>query len=575
MSENTVRVALYSRVSTDMQAGKDEGSLDTQEARLRAFLLSRPSGHEVSAVFREEGQSGKSLDRPALKKMLDLVEQNELDMVLVTRLDRLSRSLLDFYELYRLFEKHNVRFVSLNETFDTSTPVGRAMLKLVLVFAELEREQTAERTRQAMKARAQRGLWNGGSPPLGFDSQGNGHLEVNQAEAELVRLIFDRYLELRSSPKLARWLGERGHRQKRFVSRRRGPTGGRPFSPASVRLMLRNRIYLGEVKHKGDVYEGQHDAIVDRDVFERVQGVIDGNGKNRRGPPLNAMHDYPLTGLLKCSCGYALTTSAGKGRNGKTYFYYRCVGLQKNVDHACEVRQVRAELLEDAVFSVVREAARDPKLLQDAVDEANRMAREQVDPLVKQVENLRRELAEVEAEGQTLLRQVLTIGVGESELARGMLAEVEARQAKLREALATAEGALAGRQTDQLDLELVSQAIRGFEQAFDHLTAAEKREFLQLLIREVRVQKDRVDVDLYDGSHATRFLAQVSRNGHRVDKPKAPNDDRPRTVKSDGFAAGEEWLPGYDHSKNLGAGGRGWAVPAGEGDEDEREAAAW
>ncbi len=542
MSSPATRVALYTRVSTDMQAGKDEGSLDTQEARLRAFLLSRPGEHEVRTVFREEGASGKSLDRPALQQLMRAVERDEVDLVVVTRLDRLSRSLLDFYELHRLFEKHTVRFVSLNETFDTSSPVGRAMLKLVLVFAELEREQTADRTRQAMQARAERGLWNGGSPPLGYDSQGNGHLDINAHEAELVRLIFDKYLELRSAPQVAGWLNEQGHRQKRFTSRRKGETGGKRFTPASVRLLVKNRLYLGEITHKGEVFEGQHDPIIERDDFDRAQNVIEGNAKGRRGPPLRAQHDYPLTGVAQCACGYALTSSAGTGRGGKTYFYYRCVGLQKNVDHPCEVRQVRAELLEDAVFSVVREAARDPQLLAEAVEEANRMARDTVDPLRQRVDGLRRELAEVEAEGQTTLRQVLTSGVSNSDLARSLLADIEARRDGLRAALATAEGELAGKEAEQLDLELVTQAIQGFDSAFEHLTAAEKREFLQLLIHKATVHPDHVEVALYDGRHANRYLQQATRNGVLIGPRvgESQNDNGHEPVQR--FVAGEEWL---------------------------------
>lgn len=544
MSSPTTRVALYTRVSTDMQAGKDEGSLDTQEARLRAFLLSRPGEHEVRTVFREEGASGKSLDRPALQQLMRAVERDDVDLVVVTRLDRLSRSLLDFYELHRLFEKHNVRFVSLNETFDTSSPVGRAMLKLVLVFAELEREQTADRTRQAMQARAERGLWNGGSPPLGYDSQGNGHLDINAHEAELVRLIFDRYLELRSAPQVAKWLNDQGHRQKRFTSRRKGETGGKPFTPAAVRLMVQNRLYLGEITHKGEVFEGQHDPIVDRDAFDRAQNVMEGNAKNRRGPPLRAQHDWPLTGVAQCACGYALTSSAGTGRGGKTYFYYRCVGLQKNVDHPCEVRQVRAELLEDAVFALVREAAREPALLAEAVEEANRMAREHVTPLRDRVDALARELAEVEEEGQRTLRQVLTSGVANSDLARKLLADIEARRDALRASLSAAVSELAGKEAEQLDLELVTQAIQGFDSAFEHLTSAEKREFLQLLIHKATVHKDRVDVELYDGRYASRYLAQVTRNGLVV----GPHEGRNATGREtrDGFAAGKEWLPLLD-----------------------------
>lgn len=541
----TTRVALYTRVSTDIQAGKNEGSLDTQEARLRAFLASRPGEHVVAATFREEGASGKNLDRPALRRLMASVKRGELDLVVVTRLDRLSRSLLDFYELHALFEKHEVRFASLNETFDTSSPVGRAMLKLVLVFAELEREQTAERTRQAMRARAERGLWNGGSPPLGYDSGGSGHLMVNDGEAELVRLIFDKYIEIRSSPKVAKWLNEQGHRQKRFTSRRKGATGGKKFSPASIRLMLKNRLYLGEVSHKKDHFPGLHDGIIDADVFERVQDVMKGNAVNRRAPQQGARHDFPLTGVAQCSCGYALTSSTGTGRGGKVYFYYRCVGLQKVVDHSCEVRHIRAELLEEAVFSLVREAGNDPELLAAAVEEANKMARDKITPLRERVAILQRDVAQVEEEARETFKQILASGVAGSAMAKSTLSEIENRQAALQQSLAEAEGELAGKQSQQLDLELIASALQGFDRAFDHLTGAEKRDFLQLLIHRAVVSPDKVDVELYDGRRASRFLAVVTKNGVYVgpggaERPGTGNENGDELVKE--FAAESKWL---------------------------------
>ncbi len=549
MNATHTRVALYTRVSTDMQAHRDEGSLDTQEGRLRAYLDSRPGHHEVVQVFREEGASGKSLDRPELQRMLHAVRRGQVDLVLVTRLDRLSRSLLDFFELHRAFEERSVQFVSLNETFDTSSPVGRAMLKLVLVFAELEREQTADRTRVAMKARAARGLWNGGHPPLGYDSESKGHLTVNQREAELVRLIFDKYVEMRSTVKVTRWLNDQGHRRKRYHSRRKGDTGDKLFTVAVVRGMLKNRLYLGEINHKGEVYEGQHDAVLQPEVFERTQAIMAGNSKNRRGPPLRSKHDYPLSGLLTCACGYSLTTSAGTGRKGKVYHYYRCVGLQKKGRHDCDVRQVRAETIEPAVFSVIREAGRDPELLAAAVEEANRLAREQVDPLQRRVESLRAELSQVEEEGRRVLGQVLNAGVSDSDFARSLLREIEVRRNGLRTALAREEGELAMKQTEQLDMELVLQALRGFDAAFEHLTAAEKREFLALMIHDVQVHTDHVDVLLYDGRQARTRLDQITRgggpgggrSGGRT-STSSQKDGTPPDVQ-EGFVAVSNWLP--------------------------------
>ena len=547
-----VRVALYTRVSTDLQANKEEGSLDTQEARLRGAVAIRQGHHEIRQVFREEGESGKSLDRPALQRLLAGIRSNQFDLVVVTRIDRMSRSLLDFYQLHRELEDHGVRFVSLNETFDTSTALGRAMLALVLVFAQLEREQTAERTRDSARARAERGLWNGGYPPLGYDSAEGGRLVVNEDEVALVRLIFDQYLELRSTHTVAKWLNEHGRRQKRFQSRRKGETGGNEFLPTTVGLMLQNRIYLGEVPYKKAWFPGKHEGIVDKEVFDRVQTVMAGNAKHRRGPPLQAQHNYLLTGIARCACGYALTTSAGRGGGGATYYYYRCVGLYKKVPgHVCEVRQVRADTLEQEVLSIVREAAREPRLVEEAAAEANRIAREQVTPLQGRVEALRRESREAEAKAHDVLGQILRGGLSESQTAKQVLGELEVRVQQLRHGLAEAEGELATRQTDQLDQEMVLAALRGFDTVFEHLTPAEQKEFLGLMIKQATVYPDRIEVEIDEGSRAVRMLSSLkkrvrgARGGVRAEQgERAHNDETPD--QGPGFVSDLEWLPDRD-----------------------------
>lgn len=568
-----LRVALYTRVSTDMQASKDEGSLDTQEARLRAAVLSRNGPAEITQVFREEGASGKNLARPQVQRLLNAVRNREVDLVMVTRVDRLSRSLLDFYELHRLFEENNVQFVSLNESFDTSTAIGRAMLKLVLVFAELEREQTAERTRLAMRARAERGLWNGGHPPLGYDSEGNGHLTLNVVEAGLVKLIFDKYLALRSSTQVARWLNEQGHRQKQYNSRRAGPKGGQEFTVSAIQIMVTNRLYLGEIDHKGEIFAGQHEAIVDRETFERAGAIVEGNAKNRRGPPLRTQYDYLLTGVLRCACGYSLTTSAGNGRGGR-YHYYRCVGIQKKPDHACPVKQVRAERADEAVLEIVREAARDPKLLEEAVAEANRLADHSVKPLRERATALKRELNEAEDTAAKVLTQILGAGISSSVTAKKVLADAETRAEQLRGALAAVEGELAVRETEQLDHEVMVQAIRGFDTAFQYLSLAEKREFLHLMVKEVTLHPDRVEVELYDGKQASRFMEARAAGGRGGgggenggsgstggdDQGSTSQNDETPAVDQPGFVTGGVWLQTLGRTGNQCQPLESWSV---------------
>ncbi|TNE87297.1 MAG: recombinase family protein [Deltaproteobacteria bacterium] len=526
-----MRVAIYTRVSTDIQAGREEGSLETQEARLRAYLTSR-GDHVVAGVYREEGASGKSLDRPELQRLLRDVQGGQLDLIVVTRLDRLSRSLLDFFEVHALLEKHEVAFTSLNESFDTSTPLGRAMLKLVLVFAELEREQTADRTRQAMRARSERGLWNGGAPPLGYDSQGNGHLDVNDEEARVVRLAFDRYCELRSAPKLAKWLNGEGYRQKRYVSRRKGPTGGKKFSAASVRIMLRNQLYLGKITHKGDVFEGQHDPIVDTDVFDRVQAILDGNAVKKRGPQEGANYPFPLVGVLRCSCGYAMSSLSVR-KPKRRYFYYECISKTKDPERPCEVKRVRAKALDEAALKVLRDAARSPEIVDAAVEEANRMITEQFGPLQAKVDDQRRELAQVEDEGKRLIRKLMLSDLDDNNFGREMVNELEERRTQLRDAIARGEAELASAEMKRLDAEYLREALLNFDAVWDSLDDAEKRELLQTLVLQVVVHTERIDVDLYDGRNVCEEWLKPARR-------------KPLSNKTQGTSVKPEVCPGSE-----------------------------
>ena len=508
---DALRVGLYTRVSTDNQLG-DEGSLETQEARLRAAVASRQSPHLVARVFREEGASGKNLDRPQLQEMLAAVAAGQLDVVIVTRLDRLSRSLLDFYELHRAFEARNVQFVSLNESFDTSQPIGRAMLKLVLVFAELEREQTADRTRVAMQARAERGLWNGGAPPLGYDSDGNGHLSVNEAEAAVVREAYERMLELRSVREVARYLNAKGYRQKRYESRRKGDKGEREFTNAVVDILLKNRLYLGEVPHCGNWHQGQHTAILDTVTFDRAQNVREDNRRGAKAPREDRLHEYLLTGIARCpACERALTSATTTNKVGTRYFYYRCVATSKDASPTCPIGQIPAAALEDAVLGIVRGAAANPVLVERAITESNRIAKELLEPARARLNTLRAEFASNKEERHRLLDALLRLGAAGSETAAERMRALEERGRALQASIADEEGRLGVDEGRSLSLAAIHQVLRDFDQLYPYFTPGERRELLHEIIDEVRVYPDRVEVALYDGSHAHAPLEQAAR----------------------------------------------------------------
>ena len=555
------RVWAYTRVSTDNQTS-EEGSLKTQEQRLRAAIEAQGDSVLVR-VLREEGISGKSLDRPALQELLAAVRRGDVDQVVVTAIDRLSRSLIDFYELHRVLEECGVRFYSLKEKFDTNSAMGRAMLKIVLVFAELEREQTAERTRTTLYHRAVRGLWNGGHPPLGYESIGDGHIKPVPAEVAVVREAFDQFMEVRSTRKLANWLNDKGYRQKRYISRRRGDKGERPFTQPVVSHMLRNRLYIGEVRNNSQWFPGQHEAVVDDDLFTRVNELLDANAKGAKSPSEVQPLEYLLTGLARCGhCDKALTSSTHRGRNKKRHRYYRCTTTTKKAKTDCPIRLENADKLEAMVLAVVRKSATEPALVAEAVEEAERLFREEIEPAQGRLTQLRGELQRVRGECEALFNMILDRELQGSRTAQERLRALEERQGQLEATIADEEGRLAVAETRHLDAEVVLEALRGFDAAFAALTGSEKKELLQQMLDRVIVYPDRIEIALYDGTEALLRLGEItkSRKGRGKPPPKpvlieveGQNDDGPEGVpqaRSRGdkrFVYRIEWLPVVGH----------------------------
>lgn len=523
------RVGLYCRVSTDLQVDKDEGSLETQAASLRTLATTKWPRCVISTLYREEAASGKDLNRPEMQRLLQDVRAGRIDIVVMTRLDRLTRSLTDFIEMQRLFSAHDVRFFSVRESFDTTTIIGQFAVKLLLLVAELEREQTAERTRVAYEQRARRGLWNGGHPPLGYATDGSGHLRVSDEDAALVRRIFDLYLDLGSVNRVVAWLNENGYRQKRYHSRRKGAKGGGQFSYAVIRNMLKNRLYVGDIVHKGEVVaSGQHEAIVDGLVFDRVQDLMASHASRvYRKRPKGVEYDFLLTGVLRCPCGFDLTTSSSSGRK-KRYYYYRCSGLSKRSNHECTVKQVRAEVLEEAVLDAIREAARKPDVLDRAMQHAEALARDDQGPVQERIKQLRRDLKDTADRRKSFFGQVLVAGVEASRSAREQLQALEEREAQIEQSLHHAHGELEAAKNRVVDLGAMRQSLLAFDECYDHLDVAERKELLSLLVGQVEVHKDHIFIDLYDGGEA--FAEVRPANDTHRQGPKGREAVRDRIV---------------------------------------------
>ncbi len=368
-----VRCAVYCRKSSDEGLDQEFNSLDAQRDAGLAFIQSQRHEGWIALPHRYEdgGVSGGTLERPALKRLIADIEGGLVDCVVVYKVDRLTRALTDFARLVDLFDRHGVTFVSVTQAFNTTTSMGRLTLNVLLSFAQYERELAGERIRDKFAASRKRGLWMGGVPPLGYDVIDR-KLVVNRAEADLVRLVFRRFLEVGSATKLVEELAAAGHRTKSWTTQDGKARQGKPIDKGFLYKLLNNRVYLGEAVYKGGVHPGEHEAIVDRRTFERVHAILAENGRTRANRT-RAATPAPLKGLLTCGCcGRAMTPSHTR-RRGRLYRYYVCTWAIKQGHAACPVRTVAAGEAETLVLAQMRAIFRAPEIAAQVITAAARL----------------------------------------------------------------------------------------------------------------------------------------------------------------------------------------------------------
>ena len=316
------RCAIYTRKSTDEGLEQNFNSLDAQRAACEAYIQSQAGeGWEcLPQVYDDGGWSGGNMERPALKRLLAEISKGQVDIVVVYKVDRLTRSLTDFARIVETFDNNEASFVSVTQAFNTTNSMGRLTLNVLLSFAQFEREVTGERIRDKIAASKARGIWMGGGIPKGYDL-GDRKLDVNPIEAEQVRYIFKRYLELNSLISLAKDLDQNNIRSKRWTARSGKERGGYLYDPSGLSYLLRNRIYLGQITHKDKSYPGEHDAIIETDLFQQVQDRLAANHHrfvNRR----TRSAACPLHNKIFDAQGRPMRPNFGYGRGKKIYRYY-------------------------------------------------------------------------------------------------------------------------------------------------------------------------------------------------------------------------------------------------------------
>ncbi|MCC7424474.1 MAG: recombinase family protein [Planctomycetaceae bacterium] len=486
----TVRCAIYTRKSTEEGLQQEFNSLDAQRESAEAYIKSQQ--HEgwtcLPTHYDDGGYSGANVDRPALKRLLADIAAGKVDTVIVYKVDRLSRSLLDFGRIMETFDKHGVSFVSVTQAFNTTSSMGRLTLNILLSFAQFEREIISERTRDKMAAARKKGKYVGGAPLLGYDiDREASKLVVNGAEATQVRTVFGLYLEHESMLTVLAELNRRVWVTKRWTTRKGKDRGGRRFDRNSLYQLLTNVAYAGKVRYHDKVYDGQHEAIVDAATFERVQTLLRKN--HRSGGVTRNASGALLRGLLRCvPCGCSMTHS--HSTKGKTrYRYYVCNKAQRQGRQTCPSSSIPAPEIERFVVDQIRAIGRDPALVAATLAEARR----QVDESLEALESERRS---VEAELKLVADEMRAIAIAGKDVSR---------LADLHERVQSGERRLAeiADERDRLDYEVIDEdeaidSLRRFDPVWDALTPREQARVLELLV-------ERVDYHGADGTVSVTF----------------------------------------------------------------------
>jgi site-specific DNA recombinase len=490
-----IRCAIYTRKSTEEGLNQEFNSLDAQRESGEAFIASQKNeGWDCLATrYDDGGFTGGNMDRPALRRLMADIEAGKIDCIVVYKVDRLSRSLLDFAQIIGAFDKHGVSFVSVTQQFNTTSSMGRLTLNILLSFAQFEREIISERTRDKMAAARKRGKYVGGAPVLGYDiEREKSRLIVNEREAFQVRQIFELYLEHESLLRTVAELDRRGLTTKRWTTKKGKLRGGRSFNKNTLYALLTNVVFIGKVHYHDELYEGEHEGIVDAETFERVKKLLRLNNRTG-GKRVRNKFGALLKGRLFCTpCGCAMSHSHTTRNRTKRYRYYVCVNAQKRGWANCPSKSVPAAEIERFVVDQIRGIGQDPGLVAATLAQARKQSEQRAKAL--------------DAERRGLVRQRER---DDADLRAASLAERNtasiARSADLLERIGAAQ-----KRIDEIDLDLddlrhqvidekdVAGAMAEFDALWESLSPRERSRVIELLI-------ERVDYDGDAGTVAVSF----------------------------------------------------------------------
>ena len=499
------KVAIYCRVSTTEQA--EEGySIDEQNIKIREYC--EREGHEIYNLYEDRGISGKNItNRPGIKQLLQDATENKFDLVIVWKLNRISRKLLDILNIVELLNKHNIAFRSLTENFETETPSGKLQLNIMGAIGEFERETIAENVKMGLLARAKEGRWNGGVV-LGYDlvelnnegkKRKNTVLKINEKEANTVRRIFELYSQGHGYKAVVNRINKEGHKTKRNGE----------FAVSTVKEILQNPVYIGKIrynvrqdwskKRRNNINanpilsDGIHEPIIDVETWNKVQVILKERSKKH-----NKIYDseFPLTGILRCPvCGAGMTISrsTAKRKDGTRRIneYYSCGNWKNKGTAVCNSNSIRVEVADEYVLNKIMDLINNESILRKVVDNINQNKSTKLKPILEQLEQVNKEIEKLTSKKSKNIELFEDGIVDKSELSIRVksinddIEKLKYREQELKQDLQLAEG-------DPIPFDIVNEVMQRFKEVFFEMsTSQQRKQLIQLLVSKITINKER------------------------------------------------------------------------------------
>ena len=531
--KKSLKAAVYIRVSTVEQSDNDGSSLDGQLSQCKTWIDQKNTmggieGKKINdyEVYKDT-KSGKDLKRPGIARLMKDASEGKFDLLIVTKIDRVSRSLQDFLNFLETLEEHDVSLAVVTQDIDTTSPAGKALQRMLLVFAEFERDMVSERTSEKRLETIKAGLWPGGYQILGYDLKDR-KLVVNENEAGIVGDIYKRYLKMKSASKVARKLNKDGFRNKEWITLKGNSRGGGKFHKKSVLTILKNHTYLGKYEFEGKVYEGKHEQIVDQEVFDQVQTII---SQNAAEPKSNITSDTPAVLTDLCTCGFCesgMTVSSTTNRHDKKYYYYKCVQKNnegKTKDH--NPKDLPVHTLDEFVYKTLVVLLEEPELLKAMKKRIKYEGEDRIKEIEKRIKQIQDLLKSKKKDKVNALKLVTDNAASslketyESQL-ESIVLEIEEKENEiefLSEQLKTLK------QQSPISASEYKKVLKGFVSLYDYNDVDTKRDLTKVLVKNV---ESLVNQKTNDGTIEVQYIADKALEMDWLDIKKANPKGRVR-----------------------------------------------